>query len=135
MDQKIEVKDAVRECNETAAQINETPITDKLRKKAGKAFLKKEPSLEGLLEELGRLEIIRGQLYSVFTDSKKILDTFTNKAGAVNIVVTATVKEYKAYSAQFVTVVKAINEIMAKQPPRKKEKADGLMAVLNRGKK
>ena len=113
-----------------------TPITDKLRKKVGKKAIKADPTLEGLLEELGRLEVIRGQLYTVFSDSKKVLDHYTNKAGAENIVVSAVVKEYKAYTNQFVSVTRAINELIGKTPPPpRKEPPDPVQLIRNRGKK
>jgi hypothetical protein len=98
----------------------------KIRKNLKKTGVVVDPLLDGLLEELQRLEKIRNSLYEVYSDTSSILEKYTNKAGAENIVVSAVVKEYKMYSQRFNEVTKTLEKMLEVRVPEKPKEPDQL---------
>lgn len=81
-----------------------------LRKKL-KETMSASPLLEGLLDELERVENIRNTLYDAY-NKDKLFEEYTNKAGYTNLIINAAIKEYKAYSQRFNDLVKTIHVII-----------------------
>ena len=72
--------------------------------------------INGLLDEMDRMERIRNDLYQACTDGKTV-DGYTNKAGATNQVVNPAIKEYKAYSQRYADLCKTIEGIVKARAP------------------
>ena len=107
------------------AQPKKTTYGSKIRKILRKDSIPTDPILLGVLEELDRLESIRDALYSEY-ESKPLMEGYTNKAGATNLVVSAAVKEYKMYSQRFNELTKTLDRMIAERMPDKQVEQDPL---------
>lgn len=96
--------------------------------------IKISPLLDGLLDELERIENIRDSLYKAYSKGD-LFEKYTNKAGATNLVVNAAIKEYKAYSQRFNDLIKTIQNIIKDVVVPDKEELDSFEKLLGRGSK
>lgn len=110
---------------------NKKSYARKIRKNLKKEGVIIDPLLDGLLEELERLENIRESLYDVYTTSD-IIEEYTNKGGATNLVINAAVKEYKMYSQRFNEVSKTIENMLKTRVPEKPQDDDPLDEINRR---
>ena len=68
------------------------------------------PVIETVLAEMLRIEKIRDKLYKQ-ANTGKVVEEYTNKAGATNTVVNPAIKEYKAYCQQFNNIIKTLDAL------------------------
>lgn len=96
--------------------------------------IKLSPLLDGIIDELERIENIRDCLYKAYSEGD-LFEEYTNKAGATNLVVNAAIKEYKSYSQRFNDLMKTIHNIIKDVIiPLTPDEPDPFEKILGRGK-
>jgi len=95
-------------------------LRTQLKKRADEVSMETRTILDGLLDELERVENIRDALYTEYTQETKPTDEYTNKAGATNLVISPVIKEYKLYSKLCHEIMVKIHSILESIPPPRK---------------
>ena len=119
---------------------------DKIRAMLKKKNVTIDPLLEGLLEQHERLESIMNDLYMSYANDVEraqqaaeaqadkagiprntaLFKSYTNKAGATNIIISDAVKEFKQYSQRFNEITKTLDMMLRARLPEEPKEVDPL---------
>lgn len=106
-------------------------LRTQLKKRSDEIASETKTILDGLLDELERVENIRDALYKEYSNETGPTDEYTNKAGATNLVISPVIKEYKLYSKLCHEIMMKIHSILESIPPPKKGD-DALSTIIAR---